>query len=141
MGENRDAGGNSLAPYRFRHYLQIEIPLYNGACCVVAIVSCVEATLSLFRRYLIHHDTEELKMSVKTLSKISMLALTAGLMMGCASTSDLKAVQQDANEAKSMARNAMDTANEAKSVAMDAKSVSMATEEKINRMFKKSMYK
>ena len=80
-------------------------------------------------------------MSVKTLSKISMLALTAGLMMGCASTSDLKAVQQDANEAKSMARNAMDTANEAKSVAMDAKSVSMATEEKINRMFKKSMYK
>jgi hypothetical protein len=40
-----------------------------------------------------------------------------------------------------MARNAMDTANEAKSIAMDAKSVSMATEEKINRMFKKSMYK
>jgi hypothetical protein len=80
-------------------------------------------------------------MSVKTLSKISMLALVAGLTVGCASTSDLKAVQQDANEAKSMARNAMDTANEAKSIAMDAKSVSMVTEEKINRMFKKSMYK
>jgi murein lipoprotein len=80
-------------------------------------------------------------MSVKTLSKISMLVLAAGLTVGCASTSDLKAVQQEATEAKSMARNAMDTANEAKSIAMDAKSVSMATEEKINRMFKKSMYK
>ena len=40
-----------------------------------------------------------------------------------------------------MARNAMDTANEAKSMAGEAKSISMATEEKINRMFKKSMYK
>ena len=80
-------------------------------------------------------------MSVKTLSKIVLLTLVAGLTVGCASTSDLKAVQQDAAEAKSMARNALDTANEAKSMAMDAKSVSMATEEKINRMFKKSMYK
>jgi len=69
------------------------------------------------------------------------LALIAGLSVGCASTSDLAAVQKDANEAKGMARNAMDTATEAKSIAMDAKSVSMATEEKINKMFKKSMYK
>ncbi|HCB14716.1 MAG TPA: hypothetical protein DEP36_14270 [Gammaproteobacteria bacterium] len=80
-------------------------------------------------------------MSLKTLTKISTLALIAGLTVGCASTSDLKAVQQDANEAKSMARSAMDTANDAKSVAMEAKSISMATEEKINRMFKRSMYK
>ena len=80
-------------------------------------------------------------MSMKVLSKVSVLALIAGLTVGCASTSDLKAVQQEATEAKSMARNALDTANEAKSIAMDARSVSMATEEKINRMFKKSMYK
>ncbi|MCC7219468.1 MAG: hypothetical protein IT490_01910 [Candidatus Contendobacter sp.] len=78
---------------------------------------------------------------MKTLIKMSTLALIAGLSVGCASTSDLAAVQKDANEAKGMARNAMDTANEAKSIAQDAKSVSMATEEKINRMFKKSMYK
>jgi len=78
---------------------------------------------------------------MKTLIKMSALALIAGLSVGCASTSDLAAVQKDANEAKGMARNAMDTANEAKSIAQDAKSVSMATEEKINRMFKKSMYK
>ena len=80
-------------------------------------------------------------MSMKSLTKISALALIAGLTDGCASTSDLQKVQNDANEAKSMARNAMDTANEAKSMASEAKSISMATEEKINRMFKKSMYK
>ncbi|MDG4562105.1 hypothetical protein E4P82_16675 [Candidatus Competibacter phosphatis] len=78
---------------------------------------------------------------MKSLTKISALALIAGLTVGCASTSDLQKVQNDANEAKSMARNAMDTANEAKSMASEAKSISMATEEKINRMFKKSMYK
>ncbi|MEZ5576296.1 MAG: alanine-zipper protein [Candidatus Competibacteraceae bacterium] len=80
-------------------------------------------------------------MSMKSLIKVSALALIAGLTVGCASTSDLQKVQNDANEAKSMARNAMDTANEAKSMASEAKSISMATEEKINRMFKKSMYK
>ena len=80
-------------------------------------------------------------MSMKSLTKISALALIAGLTVGCASTSDLQKVQNDADEAKSMARNAMDTANEAKSMASEAKSISMATEEKINRMFKKSMYK
>ena len=78
---------------------------------------------------------------IKTLTKVSVLALVAGLTVGCASTSDLQKVQNDANEAKAMARQALDTANEAKSIAQDAKSVSMATEEKINRMFKKSMYK
>lgn len=80
-------------------------------------------------------------MSMKSLTKVSALALIAGLTVGCASTSDLQKVQNDANEAKSMARNAMDTANEAKSMAGEAKSISMATEEKINRMFKRSMYK
>lgn len=78
---------------------------------------------------------------MKNLIKVSALALIASLSVGCASTSDLAAVQKDANEAKGMARNAMDTAGEAKSIALEAKSVSMATEEKINRMFKKSMYK
>ena len=66
-------------------------------------------------------------MSMKSLIKVSALVLIAGLTVGCASTSDLQKVQNDANEAKSMAS--------------EAKSISMATEEKINRMFKKSMYK
>ena len=78
---------------------------------------------------------------MKTLTKISALALIAGLTVGCASTSDLAAVKKDADEAKAMASNALNTANDAKSIAMEAKSISMATEEKLNRMFKKSMYK
>jgi proline dehydrogenase len=80
-------------------------------------------------------------MSMKTLTKIAALAVIAGLTVGCASTSDLQKVQNDANEAKSMARNAMDTANEAKSIAGEARSMSMATEEKLNRMFGRAMRK
>ena len=41
-------------------------------------------------------------MSMKSLIKVSALALIAGLTVGCASTSDLQKVQNDANEAKSM---------------------------------------
>ena len=48
---------------------------------------------------------KELKMSLKTLTKVSALALIAGLTVGCASTSDVQKAQNDANEAKSMARN------------------------------------
>ena len=73
-------------------------------------------------------------MSVKTLSKVSLLALVAGLTVGCASTSDLAAVKKDADEAKAMARQAMDSANAANACCQ-------ANEEKLNRMFKKSMYK
>lgn len=80
-------------------------------------------------------------MVLKTVTQISALALIAALTVGCASTSDLAVVQKDASEAKAMARNAMDTANEAKMIAGEAKSMSMATEEKINRAFKRSMFK
>ena len=80
-------------------------------------------------------------MSMKNLSKVFAVALVAGLTVGCASTSDVQRAQNDANEAKSMARNAMDTANEAKSMASEARSISMANEEKLNRVFKRSMLK
>ena len=80
-------------------------------------------------------------MSMKNLSKVFALALVAGLSVGCASTSDVQRAQNDANEAKSMARNAMDTANEAKSMASEARSISMANEEMLNRVFKRSMLK
>ena len=47
-------------------------------------------------------------MSLKTLTKVFALAAITGLTVGCASTSDLQKVQNDANEAKAMARQAMD---------------------------------
>lgn len=73
-------------------------------------------------------------MSLKTVTKLSALALIAGLTVGCASTSDLAAVKKDADEAKALARQALDSANAANACCQ-------ANEEKLNRMFKKSMYK
>ena len=73
-------------------------------------------------------------MSIKTVTKLSALALIAGLTVGCASTSDLAAVKKDADEAKAMARQALDSANAANSCCQDV-------QEKLNRVFKKSMYK
>lgn len=73
-------------------------------------------------------------MSLKTVTKLSALALIAGLTVGCASTSDLAAVKKDADEAKAMARQALDSANAANACCQ-------ANEQKLNSVFKKSMYK
>lgn len=73
-------------------------------------------------------------MSLKTLTKISALALIAGLTVGCASTADVQRAQNDASEAKAMARQALDGANSANACCQD-------NSEKFNRVFKKSMYK
>jgi murein lipoprotein len=87
-------------------------------------------------------------MIFKNLTKISALALIAGLSIGCATTGDLQKVsdeakraQATANDAKSTATTALEEARGAKALASDANARSAATEEKINRMFKKSMYK
>jgi murein lipoprotein len=87
-------------------------------------------------------------MIFKNLTKISALALIAGLSIGCATTGDLQKVsdeakraQATANDAKSTAATALEEARGAKALASDANARSAATEEKINRMFKKSMYK
>ncbi|MBK8183826.1 MAG: hypothetical protein IPK63_13495 [Candidatus Competibacteraceae bacterium] len=73
-------------------------------------------------------------MFLKTLTKISTLALIAGLTVGCASTSDVQKAQNDASEAKAMSRQALDAANSANACCQD-------NSEKLNRVFKKSMYK
>jgi murein lipoprotein len=91
---------------------------------------------------------------LRKLALVSMVAAVGGLT-GCASTSDLDALRSqvnaaaadasaakadasaaraDASDAKSMAQQAMDTANA-------AMSKSEETETKIDRMFKKAMYK
>lgn len=84
--------------------------------------------------------------------KVPVLAVLAGLTFGCASTGDMQALkdmhEQDmqramatANEAKATADEARATAAEALRVANEANQRSMATEEKINRMFQRSMMK
>jgi hypothetical protein len=73
-------------------------------------------------------------MSLKTLTKVCALAVIAGLTVGCASTSDVQKAQNDASEAKAMARQAMDAANSANACCQE-------NTEKLNRVFKKGMYK
>ncbi len=83
--------------------------------------------------------------TLKNLITLSALALIASLTLGCATTQDLENVRQEAlsccNETRDTANRAMQTANEALAVANDAKARSIATDERINRMFKRSMLK
>ncbi|GMV69277.1 MAG: hypothetical protein AMXMBFR76_17160 [Pseudomonadota bacterium] len=85
---------------------------------------------------------------------IVAVALGGGLV-GCSSTkekeamntkldsiaADAKAAASAAESAKRDAAAAARAAAEAKAMAADAKSTAEATDEKLNRMFKKSMYK
>ncbi|TCO78183.1 uncharacterized protein DUF3359 [Plasticicumulans lactativorans] len=71
---------------------------------------------------------------MKNLLKLSALAAVAVLTVGCASTDSVEKAQATANQALDVANRANATANEAKALAAD-------TNEKLNRVFKKSMYK
>jgi murein lipoprotein len=89
--------------------------------------------------------TKKYRLSMPVIAAV--LVASAG-MSGCATTqqitdlqtrvdavaADAQAAKADAAEAKAMAQKAMDTAN-------DAKATSEATDAKIDRMFKKAMYK
>lgn len=70
---------------------------------------------------------------LKNLIKLSAVALAAGLTVGCA-TPEVQKAQSDAAEAKAMARQALDAANETRSCCT-------ANEDRLNRAFKKGMYK
>lgn len=88
---------------------------------------------------------------MKKLSYILVLTLISGMLLGgCASVSkeDFAAVQStaeqaatDAAEAKAMAADAQAEAQAAKARADAAEAKAAETESKIDRMFKKSMYK
>ena len=87
---------------------------------------------------------------------VKLLALFIAIgLTGCATTKDLDAVRLEvqqanataeaalkaANEANATAQEANATAQEANATAQDAKATSQTTENKIDRMFKKAMYK
>ena len=84
-------------------------------------------------------------MSLKTLTKVSAIALVAALSVGCATNSELEKVRQTAvaaqgtaNEAKQTADNALATANQC--CADNANRINQL-EQALNRGYKKSMYK
>lgn len=86
-------------------------------------------------------------MNIKTVAAVIALFAAAGLT-GCASTSDLQKVADQAAQAQSTADAAAKDAADAKAAAAaaqatadEAKAKAEETDAKINRMFKKAMYK
>jgi len=86
-------------------------------------------------------------MNIKTVAASVALIAIFGLT-GCASTSDLQKTQDMAAQAQSTADAAAKDAADAKAAAAaaqmtadEAKAQAMETDDKLNRMFKKSMYK
>ncbi|MGR9052359.1 MAG: Lpp/OprI family alanine-zipper lipoprotein [Gammaproteobacteria bacterium] len=89
------------------------------------------------------------------LVKLSVVALTAGLAVGCASTSDIENLQSqidglngrvdkvaaDASEAKTAAADAAARAAAAEAAANRAASYAQEANTKLDRMFQKSMMK
>jgi murein lipoprotein len=100
-----------------------------------------------------YYFIEEIEMTVKTtnqLQKVVMISLVAGLvgLTGCATTGDrdklqaqIDSVSAEASAARAEAAEAKAMAAEAVSIANEANATSAETEMKIDRMFKKAMYK
>jgi murein lipoprotein len=94
------------------------------------------------------------RINVTRAATLTAVVLAAGLS-GCASTSDLDKLHSQIDQANETARSAAAdaaaarkeaaaasaAAADARSIAEDAKATAEATNQKIDRMFKKSMYK
>jgi murein lipoprotein len=78
-----------------------------------------------------------------TVAKVSAIALSLALASGCATVkkADLDAVSAKADAAQAAAAQAQATADAAKASADQANTCCTQTNEKIDRMFKKSMNK
>lgn len=86
-------------------------------------------------------------MNVKTIAA-SVALITLFSLTGCASTSEIQGLKDQVAQAQSTADSAAKDAADAKAAAAaaqmtadEAKTMSMETDDKLNRMFKKSMYK
>jgi murein lipoprotein len=92
---------------------------------------------------------------MKKLVKLSMVALVASLVVGCASTSDIENLQSqidglktsvaqassDAASAQNAAAEASSSASRAEAAANDAAQTAREVSHKLDNMFKKSMMK
>jgi murein lipoprotein len=85
---------------------------------------------------------------VKQASKVAVVLLSAGLMAGCASKSDLNKLKGDVDDLKAQVSATKRTADEALAVANDANAnakraaaAAEAANGKLDRMFQKSMQK
>lgn len=73
--------------------------------------------------------------------KLLGVAAAIALTTACVSTEEVAAVRAIAEQAQADATMAKSTAEEAKAIAEQAMQMSQATDERINRMFKRSMLK
>lgn len=82
-------------------------------------------------------------MSVKLIkfARLSVLAFVAVFAVGCASTGALKEVRNTAEQAQRTANAAQQTANDALNAANSSQACCDATNDKIDRMFSRSMMK
>ena len=80
-------------------------------------------------------------MNYKNVSRCAALVLTAGLVVGCASTSDMDALKAMVEQAQNDATIAKQEAAQARATAEEAMRMSQATDERTNRMFRRSMFK
>ena len=80
-------------------------------------------------------------MSLKTLTKVSALALMAALTVGCATNGELEKVRQTAVAAQGTANEAKQAADAANQCCSDNTARINALEQAMNRGLKKSMYK
>lgn len=72
---------------------------------------------------------------------LTALSISVLLLTGCASTSDLDAIRAMAEQAQQDASSAQQTATEARSIAEESMRMSQASDERLNRMFRRSMMK
>lgn len=75
------------------------------------------------------------------LARATALVLAVGVMAGCATNKQLEEIRMLAEEAKMSADRAAAAAERAEANSQEAMAMSQATDEKIDRMFKKSMLK
>lgn len=73
------------------------------------------------------------------MKKSILILSTAALLAGC--TSDMSALRADVAAAKAASEKAYQAAQQANLNAQDAKAMSLRTDEKLNRMFRKAQMK
>ncbi len=79
--------------------------------------------------------------SLKTLLKLSAATATVGLLVGCATQTEIEDIRAMAEAAMDEASTAMVTAEGAEALARGAQTTADENSEKIDRMFERSMYK
>jgi murein lipoprotein len=99
-------------------------------------------------RFFCSNNLEIRKINMKRLIKVSMIALAASLVVGCATNDDIAGLQTQIDGLKTSVAQASSDAQSAQAAAADAKAAAeraaqyaQDTNSKLDNMFKRSMMK